>query len=248
MLQAAMMATLNTQLLLLLLLLPAQARPATLFDASYNCTVWQPRMCKVIFIAVCTMLYNVQVHFARSLLVSRLYYMYSAEGQTTHSPQSWPLMLQMTRTMGMVATTTMSMGVATTVTALATFTTATPLQLQLPLLQMVTLQLQLQLLLARGTFLAMATLTTATTTTMTPALHQLQPLPVVVMLLLPPQLPPQVTSSHCFTYCICKCRCCLEGSAICSSYSQSWLHSECTSLVVASIIALTVLPLKKHIA
>jgi len=86
-LQAALMATSNTQLLLLLLLLPAQARPATLFGTSYKCTVWQPRMCKVIFIAVCTMLYNVQLQLALSLLVSELHCMYSAEGQPTRSPQ-----------------------------------------------------------------------------------------------------------------------------------------------------------------
>jgi len=58
-LQAATMATLNTQLLLLLLLLPAQARPATLFVTSYNCDLWQPHICKVTFKAICTMLYNV---------------------------------------------------------------------------------------------------------------------------------------------------------------------------------------------
>jgi hypothetical protein len=46
-LQAVTMATSNTQLLLLLLLLPAQARPATLFVTSYNCNLWQPHMCKV---------------------------------------------------------------------------------------------------------------------------------------------------------------------------------------------------------
>ncbi len=155
--------------------------------------------------------------------------------------------LQMTTTMGMAATTTMSTGVATTVTAMATSTTAAPLQLLLPLHQVVALQLLQQLLLARDTFWAMATLTTATTTTMTPAQHQLQPLRVVVMLLLLPQLPPQVTSSHYFTYCICKCQCCQEGSAICSFYSQSWLYSECTSLVVASMVALTFFPSNKHV-
>ncbi len=104
--------------------------------------------------------------------------------------------------MGTATISTMSMGVATTVTAMATSTTAAPLQLPLPLLQAVALQLQLQLLLARGTFLAMATLTMATTTTMTQAQHLLQPLQVVVMLLLLPQLHPQVTLSNMTVCCV----------------------------------------------
>ncbi len=97
--------------------------------------------------------------------------------------------------MGMAAITTMSTDVATMVTTRATSTTVDPLQLPQLHHLVVVLQLQLQLLLARGTFLAMATLTTATTTTMTPALHQLQLLQAVAMLLLLPQLHPQVTLS-----------------------------------------------------
>jgi len=58
-LQAGMMATSNTQLLLLLLLLPAQARPATLFITSHSCNLWRPHMCKVESKAMCTMFYNV---------------------------------------------------------------------------------------------------------------------------------------------------------------------------------------------
>ena len=98
--------------------------------------------------------------------------------------------------MGMAAVTTMSMDAATMVTMRATSTTVDPLLRLLPHPQVVALQQLQQLLPARGTFLAMATITTATTTTMTPALHQLQPLPVVVMLLLLPQLHPQVTLSN----------------------------------------------------
>ncbi len=126
-------------------------------------------------------------------------------------------MLQMTTTMGMATTTTMSTGVATTVTVMATSTTAAPLQLLLPLLPAVTLQLQLQLLLARGTFLAKVTLTTATTTTMTPALHQLQPLPAVVMLLLLPQLHLQVLlhSHQCIMPCPAYCTDDVVRSVLC---------------------------------
>ncbi len=39
-LQAVTMATSNTLLLLLLMLLPAQARPATLFVTIHNCNLW----------------------------------------------------------------------------------------------------------------------------------------------------------------------------------------------------------------
>jgi len=101
-------------------------------------------------------------------------------------------MLQMTMTMGTAAATTMSTGVATTVTAMATSTTAAPLQPLLPLHQVVTRQHLPQLLLASGTFLATAITITVTTTTMSQALHQLQPLQVVVMLLQLPQLHLQV--------------------------------------------------------
>ena len=141
-LQAAMMATSNTQLLLLLLLLPAQARPATLFVTSHNCN-----LCQVAATHVQSWI-QTNVHRVVQCLTATCLEFACVRDQTIHhrATQSWPLMLQMTTTMGMATTTTMSTGVATTVTATATSTTAAPLQLLLPLLQVVALQLQLQLL------------------------------------------------------------------------------------------------------